>query len=364
MRHDKNYEANPAISQSDLKTFEENIVRFYNEKILGLQPDEVKTDYFDMGNMVDTILIEPDLKNEIYYVVSQWKASGKMKDVLDQIFKLCLVEYGNEWLKEVKEREDKVATFLEVSTEIMEHAIKALEWQNNWKMDTRISKLKELGTDYWHDIIQANGKHMIDLAVWNKAHEKATDILEDEFIGHELRALKDDHEEHLQVLRHLCLYGKYSNTDLKGELDFGIKDDKKMEIWPWDVKSAKSLARFKANYIKHRYGRQGAVYTELLRQNYPDYTIKEFQFLVIPTDTEEYPEKFTMTQSEIIAHTDGYESKNGYRIKGWRELVTDLEWHKEMSKWRHSKAYYMHGSNYLTNDMMVDPALVEEEVVF
>jgi len=366
MRHSKEYEDNPAISQSDLKTFEENIVLFHKEKILGVKADEVRADHFDLGNLIDTILIEPDLKTSLYYVVTDYKAAGKMRDVIDTLFKLCKEQYGKTWIDEITEREKNVATMLDLDTDMIKKAIEANAWQNNWKMDTRITKIQEEGANYWGQLLEAGTRYMIGLDNWNLAHDKATDLLEDEFIGRELKALKDGGNNNQEVLRHPALYGKFRNMQLKGELDFAIKDDEHMTIYPWDTKSAKSLARFVSNYYKFRYGRQGAFYTELLKQNFPGYKIAPFQFLVIPTDSEENPEKFTMSESEIYAHTEGYDSRNGYHIKGWKELIIDMEWHIEVNQWRHKREYYKAGTNVLKSDATVDPALLVEadEVMF
>jgi hypothetical protein len=371
MQHSQEYVKNPAISQSDLKLFEENIVRFHKEKILGEIPEEKKGDHFDLGNLVDTILIAPEMKS-MYYVVTDYKAAGKLRDVMDRLFNTCKAKYGEDWLVETASREKKIVTLLEVDEQMMREAITAEEWQNNWKMDTKVAKIKDLGAEYWTQLLEAEGKVMVSLENWTKAHSVADDILEDEFIGRELQALKTKPEDEnvvpspFIVHKHAVLFGVFRSTKMKGEVDFFIQDVGTNTIWPWDVKSAKSLAQFKSNYRKFRYGRQGSYYSNLIVQNFPGYTVKPFQFLVIPTESGEYPEKFTMSESELYACADGFESKNGYRIKGWKDLIAEYEWHEMTGKWKHKKEYYETGTNLLKPGEVLDPALLDvpEEVIF
>jgi hypothetical protein len=369
MQHSKEYALDPAISQSDLKLFEENIVRFHQEKILGVQAEEKKGDHFDLGNLVDTILIAPEMK-DMYYVVTDYKAAGKLRDVLDTLFENCKAMFGPEWLVETASREKKVVTLLEISEEMMKEAITKQEWQNNWKMETKVGKLKDMGAEYWTQLLEAEGKVMVSLENWTKAHNVADEILEDEFIGRELQALKQKDDgvtpSPFVVHKHAVLFGVYRGTKMKGELDFFIQDVETLTIWPWDVKSAKSLLQFRSNYRKFRYGRQGSYYSNLLKQNFEGYTIKPFQFLVIPTESGEFPEKFTMSESELYAAAEGFESKNGYRIKGWKDLIADYEWHQMTGKWKHKKDYYEQGTNILKSGEEIDPALLEsaEEVIF
>lgn len=55
---EEEYHSHPFISNSNLKTLEQNPRTFYREKILG-QGDDEQTSYMKLGSMVDCLLLEP-----------------------------------------------------------------------------------------------------------------------------------------------------------------------------------------------------------------------------------------------------------------------------------------------------------------
>lgn len=344
------YEQNPALSQSDLLLLERDVNNFYKTKVLGLPAEDKKSDALDLGSIIDAILLDPDaLKG--YYVMTDFKATGKVKDVVDYVVKALST--------------DPVVTYpekLEYCQLLIEKAIEAHEYQTNWKLETRVNKIKSEGAAYYEQLLEAAGRTIVSLEIWEKAYSIVNQMEEDEFTGPVIKLLKNGSDsDHIVVHKSVELFGKHEDTELKGIVDFYIEDKREKTIKPWDLKTSKSLARFLANYRSSRYGRQGAFYTKLLESNYPDYKILPFSFLTIPTEGLEFPEEFIMDATELYANTEGMESPNGYHIKGWKELIRDYQWHKENAKWNHTREYYTNGRNILKGNLNVDPALLEVE---
>lgn len=342
------YEQSLALAQSDLNLFEKNIVAFHKQCILREEGEDRKTDALDLGSLIDTILLEPEKKTERYYVMTQIKATGKVKDVVDSVFNTVSVSL------------DEDVKFIDL-TEDIKRCILLHEYQGNWKIETRIEKIKSLGAEYWEQRLEAGNRHIVSLDVWNIAHSIVEEILEDQFSGPTFKMLKGEHDDHIVVHKQKALYAEFEGIKLKMLPDFFIEDKMEMIIWPWDLKSAKSHPQFMANYRKYRHGRQGSFYSFGIKENFPGYTLRNFSFLTVPTVSGEHPEVYEMSDSELYANQHGAESDQGYHIEGWQEILRRIQWHITTGLWAHRKEYYESGKNVIRGNANVDPSLLEEE---
>lgn len=368
------YVNDSAISQSDLTLFEKNIVDFHTAKILGLPIEEKKSDALDLGSIVDNVLLDPEnLKN--YYVLTEFKASGKEKEVADIVFgiirgKIQAAVDKNE-AKESALSPMKWPKLVELEVEILE-AIEVNKYQPNWRTQTRLDKIKENCAEYFEQIKEADGKYIVTMEIWTKAHRLAELIKDGYSTSNVYKLLKGELPEKVMkryiIHKSRDLYGVDPATGkrLKALLDFFIEDTKEMTITPWDLKTAKSILQFWSNYRASRYGRQKAFYWELLRQNFPNHKILLPRFLVIPTTTTETPEIFQMDEGELEMWTKGGDSQRGYSNKGFQELLVDLAWHEKENKWQHNRSYYELGYNVISTSSVVDSSLLvdNDTVVF
>lgn len=362
MQFDQDYRQDPAISQSDINLFERDIITYYNNKILGLGEDE-QSDPMDIGSLIDAILLDPDeLKR--YYVVTDLKAKGKVKDVVDEVWKLCC--------NSPSQHEGENSS-LELN-DYKDHIIKAIsihEYQANWKLETRIEKIKSEGSAYFEQLQEAKGMHMVSLESWNIAHSVVEDIKTDPYASDIVKWLKgEDVPDHIEIKKKLKLKGEFEGVEMKGELDFVVINTQNKEIIPWDLKSPKSHANFRMSYRSKKYGRQGSYYSELLRQNYSGYKIQPFTFLVVPVARNnnmpleakyELPEVYEMMPAELFIHSEGYTFDSGYVEKGWKSLLREIKWHTTTGKWQHRQDYYTKGRHYLDSKINVDEALLQQE---
>lgn len=364
MLTNQEYIQNTALSQSDIKLFEKNIIEFYNQKILGLV-EEVQSDPMDIGSIVDAIMLDPEELKK-YYVVTDLKAKGKVKEVVDLI-----------WNKTSTSESYNKDLTLAGLTDYVKEAIKQVEYQLNWKEETRIKKIEDEGQEYYEQLQEARGMYMVSLESWNTAHALVQELTDDNMTASIIEWLKHPETIPDNITLHLqeVLEGEFELTKLKGKLDFFIVDNNNKVIEPWDVKTAKNHNRFKINYKASKYGRQGAFYTELLKQNYPDYKILPFKFLVLPVENNkklhedaasEKPEVYAMTAKELQIHTDGVYLGNGYRIKGWKELVKEIQWHINTQNFQHRKEYYETGMNTLDTLAGIDIEVTEntEQILY
>lgn len=363
MNRPAEYVNHPGLAQSDLNLFEKNIYQFHKEVILGEKPEEKKSDALDKGSIADALILQPDALKS-YYVMTQYKASGKEKEVVDAVFNLVSTK-----MKEKEPNMIKWPQLNDFEADIVK-GCEQLAYQGNWKLETRVAKIIEKGKEYFDQLKEAGGRTIVSLDVWNETHALIDQIKEDESTHAIFVKLKGEHAEKKRYIVHKQEYiiniDPATGEQVKGLLDFWIEDTKLKEIDPWDLKTAKSHAQFLMNYRMSRYGRQGSFYSNLLSLKYKGYKINPFKFLVLPTQSGETPEVYTMSESELIANRDGAESALGFRVKGFRELITDIQWHRDNGKWDHRKEYYERGYNIIKGNLNVDPALLvdSEEVVF
>lgn len=361
MQFNQEYRLDPAISQSDLKTFESDIIRFYNQKILGIV-QETKSDPMDVGSIIDAILLDPEeLKR--YYVVTDLRATGKVKEVVDLVWYFCC-----------NSPEAQIGDSITVLKDYQDHIIKAItqvEYQGNWKLETRIAKIISEGSEYFDQLKEAKGLYMVGIESWNLAHSTVNDIKEDPFTTKIFEMLRGENvPEHIRVEKKVLLKGEFEGTETKGEVDFLIIDTKAKIIQPWDLKTTRNHAHFRTTYRSRKYGRQGSFYTELIRQNYPGYAIHNFQFLVLPTEKDttlpdgashEHPEVYEMRPGELYIHAEGYTFDSGYKENGWKSLIREIQWHFKTGNWAHRKSYYEEGCNYIDSKINLDEVLTQQQ---
>jgi hypothetical protein len=347
MNRPKDYTDSPAYAQSDLTLFEKDIRAFHLQKIMGVEAEDTQTDYFDLGSIIDCLLLEKECFKDRYFVTAQVKASGKIKDVIDKVWQLD----GNE---------EPRSQSLDDCRDMIITAMDQLEYQKNWRTDTRLAKVMEC-EDYWQDLILGNGKHIVSMEIYTKALQILDSLKDDEFTGNIFAMLNGELPEGIELVTAAALYA--DDDPLKGLLDFYFEDHINHSIEPWDLKTAKNLGQFRSNYRKHRYGRQGAVYTHLLKRKYQGWKVNDFNFLVIPTESNELPERFTMDPQDLIAFTEGCMLPSGGEVKGWKTLLRDIQWHQERGLWNHTRAYYEANGRNILKTVSMEETVEEAEIV-
>ena len=325
------YRDHPGISQSDLKDFESNIVYFYQRKILGLPFKDRQADHFDLGSLIDALLLDPAALKS-YHVQTSVKATGKIKEVVDLVWQLV----PSQPVGKLHEYPDEIG-----------RAMTELQYQTNWGAATRLGKIIELGADYWEDLQLARGKHIVSLDVWNRAHAKVASLKDDAYTGLIFAMLRGELPRDVELYTQKDLYGHEEGEDTKGLLDFFLVYHTKKYIEPWDLKTSRSHQKFRQDYYGNGLARQGAYYTGLLKQNYSGYQVLPFNFLVVPTESDELAERYQMHPDDIYLYTNGGQLPDGRRIRGYREQLRDLNWHRREGCWHHRRDYYERGHNEL-----------------
>lgn len=320
------------ISQSDLKLFDKDIRRFYQERVLGIKEKEtIMPDYFLIGSLVDSILLTPGLTNKNFHICSDTKASEIIRDIITCAY--------NENIG------CSIITDHIMGTSILRLAREKL-YQPNYKDQTIIDKVIEKGKEYFDNLIIAGstGKVLVPFDINILARRIVNNFKKDDFIKQHL-VVSDESCEEIKV--QVVLTGKFNDIEVKGMIDLMKIDHKNKIIYPKDIKTSKSIEGFFKSYRDLRYDIQGSFYSALLRQNYPDYTIYPFEFIVGSTTTTEPPEVFTMSEEDIYGAQYGGTNTYGGYTRGWESILEDYKWHMIDGRWDHKKSYYINKTNKL-----------------
>lgn len=243
-----NYKESKAINNSLLSYFDVeqggNPFKFNKEYTNPSVRED--TDIQKFGTAVHCFILENSKFNELYYVNSfteeeSYKKlnSYKFKDFsFEEVCKLLCVEYVNS--KDAKKEETRLKHY-------NEHFIFLLQFKN-----------------YYEELVENKNKIMLS----NLEYDKIIKI----YCNISIHNLADTLIKNLTDVE-LELYDIINSIDCKGKLD-GVNYKEKYII---DIKTtSKSSYNFEESFIKYKYGRQAAFYSELSG-------INKFYFIVCNT---------------------------------------------------------------------------------
>lgn len=349
------YFESDALSQSLLKKLLGGIDSFLSDQGKEEELFYKEKGNFIIGSAVDCILTGEDGEFDNQYYVSQ--IENKPSDVEMSIVQMVFSDVMNEHPNDIKDADNFKLSFYPGS---IQAAIENHNWQPRWKMETKVTKITEVGTEYFEDLRKAYGKQIIseqerflieDIVNSLKTNPRSKGYFDRQtFSGNEF----------VDVYYQLPIYFKYKGIDCKALLDMVIvlknPDTKLPEvIQPIDLKTMHgSTFTFINNVKRWRYDIQAAWYTEALKSYFdyvPDAVIRPFEFVVESTSnvgsplvfklTEEFmnigkvgkPEIRSTSINENLKANDFLISR---AVKGFEQLVDEYLYHSE-TEWKEEK---------------------------
>ena len=86
------------------------------------------------------------------------------------------------------------------------------------------------------------------------------------------------------------------------------------------------------------------------KNNLDSYKIDQFRFIVCDKMLRNPPIIYKVSKGDLIVGTIGG-SINNNRIKGWKDLLYELVWHKEQDLWEHPKEVYDNKGELILNEL-------------
>nr|DAE86517.1 MAG TPA: Exodeoxyribonuclease 8 [Caudoviricetes sp.] len=331
----ENYYDSPRLSQSKLKTLLYGPKAFLETEEPELFFEEKK--YFVIGSAVDTYLTSVIDFNEKYYISHLTeKPSDVVKSILYEV-------YSNAKNKIAEDDTYKNLEFLQ--QEIMD-SCESHGYYKNLKPETRINKILD-SIEYWKEIISSENKTIITQEEAEIVSNIVRKVHENQYTSRYFR----DSDENITILKQLPIEFEISEVECKALLDIVYINNIDKTITPIDLKTiGDSVRNFPEALRKRRYDIQQSFYVEALYQwkennEFKDYKILDFKFIVVSTTEDEEPVIFTCDKSlEFMGkygrdylYLRGEQASNSAdtvynrlnRVKGYMDLIDDYLFYVE-----------------------------------
>ena len=294
--------------------------------------DDSDNKYQLKGSEVDVLTFEPDTFDSNFIVIDKSTYPvDSIKGVVDELFKRGLTNL---------ELRDSVTS---VATE--------LNYQPNWKWDTKWNRIKEDGKSYMTSLAQSKGRKVIPNTDYFKANEIVSLIKDNQFTQKYFRkGMSEDgrYEVRFQVpvYWNIPVHLGSGVITAKSLFDIIFIDHELKTIRGVDLKTTgRSWKMFPYEYVKWKYYLQAAFYTGALLQyrgaELMGYTIVPFEFIVVESSCANQPVIFPCSQGDLIAGKIGGTLVDSKRvIKGYEQLIKELLWHQEHDLWDYPMEVY------------------------
>lgn len=328
-----NYRAKTIDSSSSLKDFSMDRKKYYKKHILGESVEDKDSQAANMGRLVETLLMEPELFDEKFYMSSCVSApTGLMLSFVEALYKFT---------KEATNEHGQVTrSFEEISKDAyVESGFKI-------KYDAVIGKF--VGSDaeiFYNEIrkVRANGLTVVtteDVANAEKivAELRTNPITKD--IVNLVSSPRYSVHNQLQVENYVV-----DDHEFKSMMDKVIVDHDAKTIQVYDLKCTWSVENFLEEYYLYRRAYiQAYLYKKAAQfwaseMGYGDYEILNPQFIVCDSTNYYSPLIYTLGEEDIQKAYDGFTHKNR-EYPGVGSLIRDLKWALENNVWNISAKNY------------------------
>ncbi len=305
------------INRDNYRSF--NAVNFSLLSKVDFDPSQVKivqkeTEALSFGSLFDCLMTEPDKFNERYIISEVNKPTAQLGEYID-----LLIEYKNheDAYKEMKNRNPKLRDSLEKFKERVEtEGKKYLEFYESSKEKQVVSK-----QDYY-------------LALTMKESLLTNQFTSPYFNMDFFWEVNNQHplEAEIDGILYKCLVDRFLiNSALK-------------KIIPIDIKTTGEYPNaFMKSVWKYRYYLQGALYWDIIQRKYPDYEVADFLFFVCSKELPQKPYIWSLDEKTREIGRNGGFSRTGQKIRGYKELANDLQWHEQTGQWEYPKTVYDNG---------------------
>lgn len=336
VKTESNYRAIAMDSSSSLKDFSMDRKKYYKKHILGESVDDKDTQAATIGRIVETLLMEPELFDEKFYMSACMSApTGLM---------LAFVEALYKFTKEATDDHSNITrTFEEISKDAYtESGFKI-------KYDAVIGKF--VGSDaeiFYNEIRKVRSQNLTVITT--------EDVNNAEKIVQELRTnpvTKDVvnlvSSSRYSVFTQMQVEGYEVDGHLfKSMMDRVIIDHEKKTIQVYDLKCTWSVENFLEEYYLYRRAYiQAFLYWKAAihvknEMDIADYDALPPRFIVCDSTNYHNPLIYTLSMEDILDAYEGFTHKNR-EYKGVQELIKDLKWALENNVWNISRQNYLAG---------------------
>lgn len=314
------YRADNALSYSKLSQFFK-----HGPKAL-ISNEKIDTPALRSGSLVDCLLTAPEEFDDRFYVADIDKFSDTIRKIV-------------EWTANSTEvQRESLSDFGEMLLVTLDE----FEYQTNWKPETRIKKLIELGSDYYTVLKYSTGKIVISPQEFSEA-QRCCQTLRTHPFTYKIFDCNEDEE----IFYQLKFKSKFFEDSIRCMFDIIKVNHDKKTIEPIDLKTTgHGEEDFEKSFMDFNYWIQSGMYSYILREvtlmdeNYINYTILPFKFLVINKNN-------LSPLIWVVENQTDIELKILDEKKiSWKKLLMDANFHLNYGKFDYSrKSYENNGCN-------------------
>lgn len=303
---EEEYRKDLALSYSTLARFEKG-----GFGVVYKLDEPLESESLTFGSMVDTIMTEgPEKFNEKFLVTDIVPPAG----IAEIIKSLALSHIGMD-------------TFDEVSDEDILEA--AADWQPRFKPDTKVSKVRELGSEYYNVLQASQGKTVVDSQTYRE-------VLATVGALKNLPQTKKYFGDVPGTNRYyqLKFKTKLNGVDFRCMFDCLIVNYEKKWILPIDLKTTSwPEYEFYRRYLECRYDIQSRLYWRILRkimdedEYFKDFKLYEFQFVCVNRNTL-WPLAWVDTNCKAVGELKfNTKTNRTYILRDPEEIAKDLRYY-------------------------------------
>ena len=275
---------------------------------------------FRKGSAVDCLLTTPDDFHSDFYVMNVSKMPSEM-----------MMKYIDELFKTDSHEKAHLASGYKLNQERVKE-----------KFDVE-------GKAYYDGLKDARGKTILSYDEYTHIQMAVNQVKEGDFTKEYFPILSANPigGGPIQRLYQFPIYWETKGHACKSLLDLLVIDHEKKEIFPIDLKTTgKSALNFRDAFLRWKYYLQAAFYTEAVifwKNNNSDlvnYKVNNFKFIVVETAGENPPIIYETTDNDLDIGKNGGLDQYGNTIKGFIELIDDLEYHEQSGNWDFPREVY------------------------
>jgi hypothetical protein len=285
------------------------------------------------GSAVDTMVFdgEEEFKNK-FCVNSGVSPSPIVEKITRQVMNGILESYGDYGLP-LDDFDDLILT-----------TAKALEYGKGWKDDTIIRKIKdEGGRDLYEFTKENQGKQILDTLQYENVLNSANTLYTHNFTKEWFNAGAEE-----ELYFQFPILWTSNGKACKSLFDIIKVDHNNKVVYPADLKTSfDHVLGFPFNFLKWNYYLQASFYRDGLIQfveNTPElkgYRVELMKFIIISSQDPMKPLRYQTTDNDYYAGKYGGKLKsNGNTIKGYLQLLEDMDWHLTEGKFDYPREVY------------------------
>ena len=225
---------------------------------------------------IELLQLKKDIDNSKILVKDVVKSTGIDQSQISKIL--------NNKYKSKSENYNKLS---DIPDNLIIAATEVLEFQRNWKPETRSKVIKENGVEYYNLLYISIGKTLISTKDYQDAQECVNALKTHSFTA-EFFEPDNPFDKTIEKFYQLKFQGEYENIKLRCMADLIIVNHENKTIRPIDLKTSfKKEWNFPSSFIQWCYWIQAQLYWYIIRQNldntiiYKDYELLDYQFIVI-----------------------------------------------------------------------------------